>query len=312
LSKKPEQRYATAAEFERAFAAAMPRPATVVTAAPPPTAPPPTPSAPAEYSVLATAENPALIVYLLDISGSMGDVLGNSTRLQVVKDALRDTVRQMVGRSTKGMLVSPRYRVAVLGYSDRVYDLFLGQPYDASRGDGVKLIDEIARDELIDKLDLSALKTTNTAAAFAAAEEILRRELPNLQNSPAPLVCHLTDGMYTQETVDPAPIALRIKALRVPDGNVLIENVFISDAVLPQPVASIREWRGISRTAILQDHYADTLRDLSSTLPESWRLALKEHGYQLDPGVAMLLPGTSTELVRLAFQMSGLTGNTAG
>ncbi|HEY3062445.1 MAG TPA: hypothetical protein VGL99_26025, partial [Chloroflexota bacterium] len=152
-------------------------------------------------------------------------------------------------------------------------------------------------------------RITNTAAAFEAAEAVLMRELPHLQECPAPLVVHLTDGMYTRETADPAPVAKRIKDMRVSDGNVLIETIFISDAVLPQPIRNILAWGGIMPDTKLADEYAEKLRAMSSILPERWRLGLlNEHGYQLQAGAVMLLPGTSPELVSLAFQMSGFSG----
>ena len=58
----------------------------------------------------------------------------------------------------------------------------------------------------------------------------------------------------------------------------------------------------------LVDQYAEKLRMMSSTLPDSWRVELNRQGYPLDRDSAMLLPGTSTDLVGLAFQMYGLTG----
>jgi hypothetical protein len=47
---------------------------------------------------------------------------------------------------------------------------------------------------------------------------------------------------------------------------------------------------------------------MSSPLPESYRAALIGSGYPLDKEAVMLLPGTSPELVGLAFQMSGMSG----
>src|SRR5881275_2128113 len=136
------------------------------------------------YEVLATARTPALVVYLLDVSVSMQQPLGGKRRVDVVMEALTSALRQMVFRSTKGGRLSPRYRIAMFAYSDRVYDLL----------DGVKTVDHVA---YLGVPDLSPMRTTESDRAFAQAEKLLEAELPNLRACPAPLVCHMTDGEYT-------------------------------------------------------------------------------------------------------------------
>ena len=86
------------------------------------------------YTIQASQRTPALIIYLIDISASMNMVLENRRRIDVVYDALSLAIRQMVFRSTKGNRLTPRYRIAILAYSDDVYDLL----------NGIKGIDEIA------------------------------------------------------------------------------------------------------------------------------------------------------------------------
>src|SRR5262245_9605999 len=171
------------------------------------------------YSVLATSRTPALVIYLLDVSASMTQPLGNKRRIDVVMDALTVAIRQMVFRSTKGGRLSPRYRIAMLAYSDHVYDLL----------DGIRTVEEVAH---LGVPDLSPMRTTDSAKAFAQAEKLLDVELFNLLSGPAPLVCHMTDGEYTG--ADPEPIVQRIMQMNVPDGNVLVENIFISDKVLSE------------------------------------------------------------------------------
>lgn len=244
------------------------------------------------YTTLATNQNPALIIYLLDISASMAQPLGAGRRIDAVMDALDLTLRQMVFRSTKGTQVSPRYRLAMYAYSDCVYDLL----------DGIKGVDEVAR---LGVPELSPQRITDTAAALAKAEELLLRELDGLQSSPAPLVCHMTDGEFTG--ADPHPIVERIRRLQVPDGNVLVENIFISDRVLAEPVHDVSVWPGITAETDLGGEYAEALRAMSSPVPDSYRRLIREHQYQLAPGALMLFPGTSPDLVALGFQMSAAT-----
>lgn len=244
------------------------------------------------YSVLATAKTPSLIIYLLDVSASMFQPLGEKQRITVVTDALTAALRQMIFRSTRGGRLSPRYRVSMLAYSDHVYDLL----------DGIKTIGEVAH---MGVPELSPMRTTDTANAFLKAERILQAELPNLQDGPAPLVCHMTDGEYTGD--DPEPIVRRIMAMSVPDGNVLVENIFISDRVLAEQIRDPNKWPGILPDTPLGSDYARKLRDVSSPVPPSYREMMQENNYSLAPGAVMLLPGTTPELVAMGFQMSAAT-----
>lgn len=244
------------------------------------------------YEILATSITPALIIYLLDVSGSMSEKLGDKRRIDVVMDALGAMLRQMVFRSTKGSKISPRYRIAMYAYSDHVYDLL----------DGIKGVDQIAR---LGVPELSTMRNTDTARAFAQAEKLLQQELPNLTHCPAPLVCHMTDGEYTG--ADPEPIVRRIMAMHVPDGNVLVENIFISDRILNAPVTDPKRWEGMRPSTKLKSDYARKLRAMSSPLPASYRTVMQEFGYEMAEDAVMMIPGMSSELVQMGFVMSMAT-----
>ena len=170
---------------------------------------------------------------------------------------------------------------------------------------GIKTIHELAN---MGVPRLSTLTLTDTAAAFAEAERLLQSELPNIQDCPAPLICHMTDGDYNGS--DPAPIAQRIMQMSVPDGNVLIENIFIKPGVLS--VADASTWPGISSASELPDRYSQTLFEMSSPIPELYRSVMSEFGYQLDSGASMFFPGEEPDLVELGFAMSGATPVTSG
>lgn len=243
------------------------------------------------YERQATVQNPALIIYLIDVSASMSSPLGDRSRIQVVTDALQSTISQMLARSTRGSSIFPRYRIAMFAYSDAVYDIL----------DGVRSIDEL-KDGIP---ELATLRTTQTSRAFVAAERLLRQEWSKLRTGPAPLICHLTDGEYTGD--DPEPVARNIQGMLLPDGPVLVENIYICEDVLTEEIDDPFRWPGIFPTTRLVSDYARKLRDMSSPLPESYRLMLENSGYSLEPGCLMLLPGTDSELVSLGYQMSAST-----
>ncbi|MEC0144238.1 VWA domain-containing protein [Paenibacillus alginolyticus] len=245
------------------------------------------------YTVQATHRTPALVIYLLDISGSMSLEMDGQRRIDVVMNALSSAIKQMVFRSTKGSRISSRYRLAILTYSDQVYDI-LG---------GIRSIDEFAQTGTLPSL--SPMKFTDTAKAFEYAEKLLEAELPHMQDCPAPLICHMTDGAHTG--ADPEPIVKRIMQMSVPDGNVLVENIFISDSILNQPIENVKTWKGVTADTVFNHDVANKLRNMSSVLPESYRDMMTESSYALKAGAFMLLPGTSAELVSLGFQMSAAT-----
>ena len=245
------------------------------------------------YSVPATSKTPALVIYLLDVSGSMGENFSSTTRVGAVTQALQKVAVNMVRRSTKGAIVAPRYRVAMFAYSSQTIDL-LG---------GIKTIDELAK---MGVPQLQTLDMTDTAAAFAAAESLLKAELPNMQDCPAPLVCHMTDGEYNGG--DPTPIVQRIMNMEVPDGKVLVENIFVKTGVgVPDP----HTWPGITSASQLPDSYSQALFEMSSPIPDLYRTVMAEYGYKLDPAARMFFPAENPEIVELGFAMSGATPTTA-
>jgi hypothetical protein len=81
--------------------------------------------------------------------------------------------------------------------------------------------------------------------------------------------------------------------------------------VLQEPITDLGAWPGVTASTPLANDYAEKLRSMSSAMPQNYRHALLEYGYHLEPAAVMLLPGGSPELVRLAFQVSGMTGSSA-
>lgn len=251
------------------------------------------------YSILATSRTPALIIYVIDISASMSLPLDETSldknqksKIDIVYDALQLVFNKMVFRSTKGVIVSPRYRVAILGYSDQV---IMGSDGVVSIADQVK--------KGIPKFNI--LRTTDTALAFKTVENILIAERPNMADCPAPLVCHLTDGIYTGD--DPQPIIRRIMNMDFADGKVLVENIYISNEVLKSQIEDPKRWAGITKKTKLASDYAEKLREMSSLIPESYRMMMLENNYKLSPDAVMMFPGMTPEFVSMGFQMSTCT-----
>lgn len=222
----------------------------------------------------------------------MSEPFESGTKIDYVNRAIASALQRMIQRSTRGELISPRYRIAMAAYSDTVYDL-LG---------GIESIDRVASRGTP---RLSPTNSTNTYAAFAWARDLLQREMQNLRGQPAPMVCHLTDGQFT--TSDPEAVAREIMQMSNDDGNVLVENIYVGPDLTTQPIHSIERWPGFTSEMDLKNPYAQKLFRMSSALPASYASVIGEEGYSLEAGNRMLIPGSSSELIELAFAMSGAT-----
>lgn len=244
------------------------------------------------YEITATQKTPALIIYLLDVSGSMDEPLDGASRISHVNRALQKVLHRMVRRSTKGELVAARYRLAMIAYSNKPLDLLKG----------IETIDKVVKRG---RPLLAASSSTNTAAAFDLARQILKAELPRMAGHPAPMICHMTDGNYTGH--DPEPIAREIMEMSTSDGNVLIENIFVGENLTSKPIGNAKEWPGVQSVSELSDPVVARLYNMSSSLPECYAEAIQEVGYRLRPGIKMLFPAATQELIELAFAMSGAT-----
>ncbi|MFP5406967.1 MAG: vWA domain-containing protein, partial [Gammaproteobacteria bacterium] len=246
----------------------------------------------AEYQRLATSRTPALVVYVIDTSASMAErTRSGTTRLDLVSDALRASIGTMIRRSLIGGTVSPRYRVAMFSYSEGTEDLL----------DGIRSIAEVARNGIP---RLQTGRATNAASAFIEVENLLHAEIPKIQEGPAPLVCHVTDGNFTGG--DLRPYLKAIRGLRVEDGNVLVSTVLVTEQVLAQPIGQIERWRGISSATDLRPGYARVFEG-SSEIPGSYRASIVEAGYDLAPRARMIFPAAYPEIMQLAVTLSAAT-----
>ena len=96
--------------------------------------------------------------------------------------------------------------------------------------------------------------------------------------------------------------------MRVPDGNVLLTNIFISEDSGIDVEQDSRKWPGITdQTSLDPKKYLYKLRRMSSKIPDSYRMLMTESGYQISPDAYMLLPGANPELVAMGFQMASAT-----
>jgi uncharacterized protein YegL len=255
-----------------------------------------------EYTQPATSDTPAHILYLLDVSGTMKNDLEGRPRIKWLEDALEYTLDYLIDqRSYDGEVYRPRYKIAIVTYSNRV---------DDSLTDG-EFVD--VKDFWNEGLpEFSPSGETFTKGAFEYAYRMLKKLLkdPTVQEKcPAPVVCHVTDGQYNIGG-DPTAIASKIKGLRNRDGYVLVQNLFVKDDLLTTPIKDASSWTGFMPEDVetaFKSKYAHTLFNMSSSLPESYAGVLADADFNLAPGSRMMYPGQNYDLIKLAFVASTAT-----
>lgn len=242
------------------------------------------------YQNTASSTNPALIVFLIDISGSMAAKMPDGRpRHVVVQDALQVAISRLVQYSFQSGEIKPRYRLLVLAYSEEIWDIF----------GGIKYINE----EEFNISELPPMTKTNPAGALEYVREVLSEDIAkwsddHLRYCPAPVVIHLTDAEISENFDDPEPVAEQIKQLKVPDGNVLLTNIYISP-YLKLDTENLSEWEGFYPEDSTGDVFGDKLLRMSSPLPKTYLETLKDDGHAgLKPGTLMFYPGVNAEFIK--------------
>jgi len=257
-----------------------------------------------KYKNMANSDHPATIIYLVDISGSMEGLMPNGkSRIEVAKDAIQTAYTTMIQRSLRQGKIHPRYRIGMIAYTDELYDVY---------GDTGTII-------TIDKIKdlgvpaITPQKGTNMAKAFRYAAKLIQDDINTwsqkwLDECPPPVVMNITDCEYDEETQDPVAFAQNIQNISIPDGNVLVMNIFITDQIA-LPSNGFKEWRGYFPNESTGDPYGDKLLSISSLIPQSYGEILQtQMGWNVKSGAAMMFPGINQEFIKAGIVASTITG----
>lgn len=177
------------------------------------------------YEKKISRQCPGLIAFMLDDSGSMGDLLpGTSVAKHVWVERYTSIIlKDLLSRSTelKGdeVVIRPRYYVLVVLYGSKV-EIW---------GDGIMDIGRAVEEFTAanNSLGLAGnLGGTDAKLAAQVALDHLKDAIldERFKDSFPPMLFHLTDG---KSRTDARPIVDQIKALSTADGSSLIVNAFI-------------------------------------------------------------------------------------
>ena len=248
---------------------------------------------------------PGLIIFVLDDSGSMGDLLQGTSDpcCAWVERYLGILFKQLLEYSTdmKGdtPVIKPRYFVYVIEYGSTP-DVWNGEMLDIETA-----VEKYAQAN--NSLGLQGrLGGTDTAAAMQRAYDFLKVAIQEERfcDSFPPMVFHLTDGM---SGTDAEPVVEQIRQLSTSDGAPLVVNAFIGTqtSLAYQGPDDFPGYVDEAEAGPSSDN--KRLFNMSSVVPESMRQTLVEEGTfpQIRAGSHLFFDVRTREMLRQVIQVVG-------
>jgi hypothetical protein len=237
-----------------------------------------------EHVQWATRDTPGHVIYVIDVSWSMQRPLAGRRRIEVGVECVNAHLDRLRRLCTTDGRMEDRYQVAVIAYSDRVFDLLSGfQPISATPPS-------------LPSMDLRS--SSEAAAAFSYARELLA----GVAASPPPLVLHVTDGSATGGDLVGAVGAL------VPNGRVDVAHLMCGNVPNWSEAVHASDWHGVTRAAAAPLPNLRALSDSASLLPDEYRQQLRNAGFLFVPDAVMVFPARFPTLVQ---QIAPLASNQA-
>ena len=249
------------------------------------------------YLAEISRSNPTAILFLVDLSGSMQNLVGGQeiSRAQFLADALNRVVANLIARSSKAEGIRDYFDVGVISYSGRGVKNPLEGPFASKVFNPISLFESnpIVVEDRVRKIPDGAGgvidqkikfpvwfkpdsygKTPMRKGIVAAAQEVAQW-CDAHPNSYPPTVLHVTDGEASDG--DPESLAEQLCQLSTNDGQTLLFNLRISNKSqtslkFPNDEDKVGDKTGMS------------LYRMSSVLPDCVALAAKEKGYAVEPG----------------------------
>lgn len=289
----------------------------------------------ADYNVKADSDNPALLVFLLDLSRSMFKYQTSSGKLrfEVALNLINELKDEFINRCRKQGGTRPRYHVAILGYHKETIDLLTPyhsrktgennekKPANSSRGihrihpigslDGIKF--DIAGINNVTPIGADIQSNpkgeTHMTQAFQHAKKLIANNISTYKTSHPPFVFHITDGANVDKG-DLATEFLQLTSLSTDYGKTLVTTAYIADNLIEQNTST--NWSGINDHYVFTNERAATaasLRSISSRIPEKYLDALHKKQYtNFKEDAYLFFPGTDNNMLQLAMTATKSTG----
>jgi len=251
------------------------------------------------YTQEISRAHPALVMFVLDQSGSMMDPSAGDARrrkIDVLASSVNRFFRELTLECSKGE-PKPRdyFHVALIGYctDNTGAQALVGSAFQgALAGRDVVPVSELFGTQLRTEMEEDPVKRikvrsyvwydpvaqhgTPTLAALSHANAVAAGWIAEHYASFPPIVLHITDGEATDATPEQVEVAAdKLKALSTDDGNLLLFNCHLSERDDPRLVFPAHEFD-------IEGPDSRLLFRMSSVLPEPCVQQAAASGYTLD------------------------------
>ena len=260
-----------------------------------------------------TRQHPALMVLLLDQSGSMQNAwLRGGTKADGVAESVNNLIQSIVLMSVRQKEVRHYFDLAVIGYSgSTVASMFQGTDINNPIITITKA-NEIVRRQTVTEgglrierhvwVEARAAGQTPMCLALATAKEITEKWAAQHEESFPPIVLNLTDGAGNDG--EPLPVAEELLQVRTKHGSALLLNCHISgpldkrDGDKPE-IGSDKPILFPDEKFPLPSQYARDLFEMSSALPDSFRRRAIDLEFDVTEGArGYMYNATKADVVR--------------
>lgn len=246
------------------------------------------------YTLSWETQNPGLMIFLVDQSGSMRFNLGTQKRSQVVVEDTREILEELLGYCQKGTEIRNKFKCIIIGYSDKAEIC-----YDKN---AMEINNDIETGHSILEAKESGL--TNMEDAFKMASNKIKEWIEFQQKKgvpiPAPRVVNITDGhpemrgVPDDKAMEKAETAAReLMGVQTDDGKVMLSNIFLYSCNIrfPQQIDEVNK-------SIKEDWArtnAEFLFRISSEISEASVANAASKGLTVDIGSRLLLCSDNPE-----------------
>jgi hypothetical protein len=244
------------------------------------------------YTAEISRETPSALVFLLDQSGSMADLVYDSatckyvTKAEKLTEAVNDILNDLLDSCKRSEIYRDYFDIAIIGYggedSNKANFAWQGNLKDKRWVKVSELVDNYISKEKVRKeenirgkihytdvpyrrwVEPKAGYLTPMNSAMLVALDLLQEWIVDYKGKDVypPMVINVTDGQLTDASFDEIlKTANKIKQLHTMDGNVLVLNLHIAEA------NEISVLFPRDKDELPNDRFAGLLFDMSSDMP---------------------------------------------
>ncbi|MCS6795201.1 MAG: hypothetical protein NZ516_04510 [Raineya sp.] len=250
------------------------------------------------YTARITRSQPTAFVFLLDQSGSMGDLVEvqgkRLSKAEFLSTTINQLLNEIIDRCKKGTEIRDYFHICLIGYGgdseNTAKILWQGNLSNKTFVTPTELIHNYLDTETIEVesrrpngtiqkipkkiyrwIAPQASHRTPMRDAFLLARDILVQWVSQYSQSYPPMVINISDGAATDTTREELlQVAQEIQSLATEDGNALIFNIQVSDKTQEAIYFPCK------KEELPQDEWVHLLFDMSSDLPENYNQSIAQ------------------------------------